>query len=224
MKKYATIYSNDPDKPTVKIHLATVVDPMPDTNLAFTFAPSKTSLSKESKKSKIVIENNGDSKIYIESLSPQIDGLAFKIKGNKVKPGKKSEIRFEWKGEFEKENIERSMTFLAYGDGVDSTRFTLPVLVKGTNPTPPRVAKSRKGSTKARSRKKSAVRKPTTGTKASSSKTEMVKTKPSSIEKQTLETKKVTDDKSATDLKEKATLGKEAETAKKTTTESKDNQ
>lgn len=224
MKKYATIYSNDPDQPTVKIHFSTVVDPMPDTNLTFKFTPSKTSLSKESKKSKIVIENNGDSNLYIESLSPQIDGLAFKIKGKKVKPGKKSEIRFEWKGEFEKENIEQSMTFLAYGDGVDSTRFTLPVLVKGTDPTPPRVAKSTKRNKKAANRKKAPVKRPTLGSKASSTKTEMVKTKPSTIEKQSQEIKKVSGDKNATDLKEKAILGKEAETSKKATTESKDNQ
>jgi hypothetical protein len=150
ISKYATVYSNDPGQPTAKIHLAANVYPSTDTTLPFTFLPDKVSLSQDSKKSKIILENKSESRLRIESAE-DLEGLKLKIKNDDPKPGQKAELRFEWKSEFEKENVERSITFLAYGDGVDSSRFSIPVVLTGTDPTPPAKARTPKKTTTKRS-------------------------------------------------------------------------
>ena len=61
------------------------------------------------------------------------------IKNGEIEPGKEGKIEFEWIGEFQKENLERSMTFVAGGS--TETRFTVPIFVEGTDPTPKKVAK-----------------------------------------------------------------------------------
>ena len=157
ISKYATIYSNDPDQPTAKIHMSAHVYPSPDTSLPFALSLEKVNLSKDSKKSKIVLENKGDSRLYVESAGEVIDGLSIKVKNDDPKPGQKSELRFEWKDEFEKENSERSITFLVYGSGKDTTRFSVPILLQGTDPTPPKVRQPPKRKTS-----KSAKTKPKT--------------------------------------------------------------
>ncbi|UCE65474.1 MAG: hypothetical protein JSU85_11460 [Candidatus Zixiibacteriota bacterium] len=137
ISKYATIYSNDPVQSTVKIHLSANVYASPDSILPFTLSLEKVSLSKDGKKGKIVLENRGDSRLYIEPAGNGIDGLSINVKNDDPKPGQKSELRFEWKNEFEKENSEISVTFLTYGSGGDSTRFSIPVMLQGTDPAPP---------------------------------------------------------------------------------------
>ena len=137
ISKYATIYSNDPDHPTAKIHLSANVFTKPDSILPFKFSSEKINLSKDLKKSKIILENNSDSKLYIEPAGNGIDGLSLDVKNDDPKPGQKSELRFEWKNEFEKEDSEISVTFLTYGSGDDTTRFSIPVVLQGTDPAPP---------------------------------------------------------------------------------------
>jgi len=161
ISKYATIYSNDPDQPTTKIHMAAHVYPSPDTSLPFMLSLEKVNLSKDSKKSKIVLENKSDSRLYIESAGEVIDGLSVKVKNDDPKPGQKSELRFEWKNEFEKENAEKSITFLVYGSGKDTTRFSVPILLQGTDPAPIKVRKPpKRRSVKSTKTKSKIIRKP----------------------------------------------------------------
>ncbi len=137
ISKYATIYSNDPVQSTDKIHLSANVYAPADTALPFTLLPENVSLSKDSKKGKIVLENKGDSKLWIEPAGGGPEGLSLDIKNDDPKPGQKSELRFEWRNDFEKENVERSVTFLMHDKGADSTRFSVPIVLQGTDPAPP---------------------------------------------------------------------------------------
>lgn len=137
VSKYATIYSNDPAQSTAKIHLSANVFVPADTTLPFTLLPENVSLSKDSKKNKIVLENKGSSKMWIEPAGDPQEGLSLDIKNDDPKPGQKSELRFEWKDDFEKENVERSVTFLMHDKGADSTKFSIPIVLQGTDPAPP---------------------------------------------------------------------------------------
>ena len=162
ISKYATIYSNDPGQSTVKIHLSANVYASPDSILPFTFSEEKVNLSKDEKKGKIVFENKGDSRLYIKPAGNGIEGLSINVKNDDPKPGQKSELRFEWKNEFEKENSEISVTFLTYGSESDSTRFSIPVMLQGTDPAPPpKVTRPKRTTTKRSADAKSKiVRKP----------------------------------------------------------------
>lgn len=138
VSKYATIYSNDPDQPTVKIHLTSTVYPEPDTALPYTLSPDKITLSQENKKNKIIFENVGDSKMLIEPVGGYLDGFKVDVKNDDPKPGQQSELKFEWADEFGKENMESSITFNVSGAEKGSYRFSVPVTLQGTDPTPPK--------------------------------------------------------------------------------------
>jgi hypothetical protein len=162
ISKYATIYSNDPTQSTVKIHLSANVYAANDTTVPFTLSSGKVELSSESKKGKIVLENKGESKIKIEPTESLVEGLKLKIDNDDPKPGQTSELQFEWKDDFQKENIERSITFTAVGEGSNNMRFSIPVFVQGTDPTKPaQTAKTkRKPVTKSSVTGSKTVRKP----------------------------------------------------------------
>lgn len=147
ISKYATIYCNDPDQPTVKIHLSSNVYPTPDSTLPYKVSPDRVSLSQDENKSKIVFENVGASKLFIEPVGGPLEGLKIDVKNDDPKPGQSSELKFEWKGEFEKENMERSVTFHVSGSEQGTYRFSVPFTIQGTDPTPPRTT----ARTKARS-------------------------------------------------------------------------
>ena len=101
--KYATIYSNDPAQSTVKIHLSSTIDPTPDTSLPFILNPDQIEFSKDDKKAEIELENKGNSKIWIKDVGDMLEGLSVDIKNDDPKPGQKSELRFKYDGDFQKE-------------------------------------------------------------------------------------------------------------------------
>jgi hypothetical protein len=182
IRKYATIYSNDPDQPTAKIHMSADVYPEPDSTLPFSLSIDKVSLSEDNKKGEIILENKGDSKLYVESAGEIIDGLKIDVKNDDPKPGQKSKLKFEWENEFEKENTERSLTFMVYGSGKDTTRFSVPVFLQGTDPTPPRVTRTQRKSTgTSKNVKPRTVRRPARRSTTSSDDPRIVK--PERIEK-----------------------------------------
>ena len=56
--------------------------------------------------------------------------------------------------------MDRSVTFLVTGDGGETARFSVPIKIQGTDPTPPRVTARPVRPTKAQSAKRSDVRTP----------------------------------------------------------------
>jgi hypothetical protein len=136
VSKYATIYSNDPNEPTTKIQLSSIVDPIADSTLPFILRPEMASLSRDSKKARIELENKGAAKFLVQPVGDLLEGLSLDIKNDDPKPGQKSELRFEWAADFQKENLERSVTFLVTGDGGEIARFSVPVIIQGTDPAP----------------------------------------------------------------------------------------
>lgn len=143
VSKYATIYSNDPAEPTTKIHLTATIDPQPDTTLPFSLAPDSVSLSQDNKKAEIELTNTGQSKLLIQHVGGAIEGLSVDIKNEDPKPGQETKLRFKWDTDFQKENLQRSVSFAVTGDGGEMARFSVPIMVQGTNPTPPKVATKR---------------------------------------------------------------------------------
>jgi hypothetical protein len=142
ISKYATIYSNDPDQPTAKIHMTSVVYPEADSTLPYRLAPDRVTLSKDNDKGKIVLENVGDSKLFVEAVGIHMEELKVNVKNDDPKPGQKTELKFEWTEEFDKENMERSVTFHVSGSELGTYRFSVPLTIQGTDPTPPK-AKAR---------------------------------------------------------------------------------
>ncbi len=134
INKYATIYSNDPSQPQVKIHLSSKVDAVPDTTLPYALSPQRFNFTEKNKKQEIYIENKSDNQLQLNFIDDLFDGLKMDIKKDKIDPWKTSKIKFEWKGEFQKENMARSLTFSMSGQ--DTTFFSIPIVIQGTNPTP----------------------------------------------------------------------------------------
>ncbi len=153
--KAATIHSNDLTQSKLKIKVSAQVDPAPDTTLPFTYTPDKLEFSQDDKTFKVIITNTSDEKLRLSQVGDNYDGLSVELDKDSLKPGKEAKIKFKWTGEFEKENLERSSTFHVIGSG--STRFSVPFIVKGTDPTPPKKSHKKKLDTK--------LPKPTTGKK-----------------------------------------------------------
>lgn len=156
LNKAATINTNDLTQSKVKIRVSAQVDAVPDTTLPYTYMPNKLEFSQDEKKLEVILTNTGDQKLQLTQVGDTYEGLSMKLDDDSLKPGKKTKIKFKWNGEFQKENFERSVTFVVTGSG--STRFSVPFIVKGTDPTPEK---------KKAPRKKPATRqaKPTTGKK-----------------------------------------------------------
>lgn len=146
ISKSATINTNDLTQSNVKIRVSAHIDPVPDTTLPYTYMPDKLEFTQEEKKLEVVFTNNSDQKLHLTRVGDTYDGLSMKLGKDSLKPGKKTKIKFEWIGEFGKENFERSMTFVVTGSG--STRFSVPFVVKGTDPTPPKKPIRKKQDTK----------------------------------------------------------------------------
>jgi hypothetical protein len=160
ISKYATIYSNDPDRPTVKIHMSSVVYPAADTTLPYILSQERVTLSQENKKGKVIFDNVGESKLFVEAVGGPMEGLKIDIKNDDPKPGQDSQLKFEWAEEFGKENMERSVTFHVSGSELGIYRFSVPLTIQGTDPTPPK-AKTRPRTKKQSSAKpKRSVQKP----------------------------------------------------------------
>ena len=132
IKKYATIYSNDPVTQRTKIHLEVEVDPEPDSALYFNMSDRSVTFNENRKKAEIEIVSTSSENIILHQLNEPMDGLKVKLKKEKIKPGKKSKISFEWNEPIGKENVNESITFSAN----DSTFFSIPVFIAGTDPTP----------------------------------------------------------------------------------------
>ena len=140
--KSATIHSNDLTQSKIKICVSAQVDPAADTTLPYIYTPDKLEFTQDDKKSEVVFSNSSDQKLHLTQIGGTYDGLSMKLSDKPIKPGKKTKIKFKWEGEFEKENFERSITFVVTGSG--STRFSVPFVVEGTDPTPVKKAAKRK--------------------------------------------------------------------------------
>lgn len=132
--KAATIHTNDLTQSQLKIRVSAYVDPVPDSTLPYTYAPNKLEFAQDNKKLEVVVTNTSDRQLRLKQVGDTYDGLSMKIDKDSLKPGEKAAIEFKWNGEFQKENLEYSMTFDVIGSG--ASRFSVPLIVKGTDPTP----------------------------------------------------------------------------------------
>ena len=170
IKKYATIYSNDPKKPTTKIHLEVKAGAKPDSMVTFSYSPYSVILNKDRKKGEVEFIADSENDMIIRQITPDIYGLDIDINKDKIKAGKKGKIKFKWKNPVEKENIEKSITFAIN----DTTRISIPVFISGTDPTP----KAVKGKKRKEALSKQNSNRPKTGGKKALNKPGQVKPVP----------------------------------------------
>ena len=140
VSKYATIYSNDPVNPTSKIFFAADVYSTTDSTLPFEVLPDKITLSRSDSKSVVVLENKSDSEMLVGDRGPRIEGLSLGIENTSLEPGEKGTLRLKWDGDFQKENQEKTASFvISYNNGKE-IKISVPVTIQGTDPTPPKTA------------------------------------------------------------------------------------
>lgn len=140
--KSATINTNDLAQSKVKIRVSAQVGAVLDTTLPYIYTPNKLEFSQDEKKFEVVLTNTGDQELHLTQVGDTYEGLSMNLDDDSLKPGEETKITFKWNGEFQKENFVRSMTFVVTGSG--STRFSVPFIVKGTDPTPPKKKAPRK--------------------------------------------------------------------------------
>ncbi len=134
IKKNATIYSNDLANSQSKIYVNARCYATQDTTLPISWGPDKINFKQEEREFEVIVTNKSDKELNLVAVSAGYDGLFMKIKNDLIKPGNEGKIEFIWTDGFQKEHFERSITFVASGDS--ETRFTIPFVVEGTNPTP----------------------------------------------------------------------------------------
>jgi hypothetical protein len=153
LNKSATIFSNDLGKSQTRIYVSAKVDTIPDATLPISWDPRKITFTQEDKDYDVVFKNRGKTTLNLGTTGDIPGDLAMDGKNGSLKPGEELKLKFKWNGGFQKENYERSVTFVA-GDKSE-TRFSIPFVVEGTDPTPekapikkPRAGKSRTPSVK----------------------------------------------------------------------------
>lgn len=134
VNKNATIYSNDLNNSQIKIFVSAKVDTIADNKLPVSWEPRDVDLSSDQRKLDVVVTNKSDKDMVLAQIGGGVEGLDITVGDNQIKPGKSTNIEFKWNGEIQKENFARSITFVA-STGPD-TRFSIPMVVAGTNPTP----------------------------------------------------------------------------------------
>jgi len=132
--KNATIYTNDLANSQTKIYVSCQVDATPDTVISVAWQPANLLFTKNDKSFEVEIRNKGEAVLNLRSTGDHYEDLSTEISQDEISPGSSAKIKFKWNGGFQKENFERSMTFIAAGSA--ETRFTIPFVVAGTNPTP----------------------------------------------------------------------------------------
>jgi hypothetical protein len=142
VSKSAVIYSSDLADSQVRIRVSAQVDPEPDTTLPFTYSPNSLQFTQEDKELDVVFSNKTDRTMYLKSVGDTYDDLKMKMDDMRIKAGEDKKIEFSWTGEFERENIERSITFDISASSTE--RVTIPFVVEGTNPAPVKSAARRK--------------------------------------------------------------------------------
>ncbi len=144
ISKSATIYSNDLSDSQVRIRISAQVDPEPDTTLPFSYTPNSLQFTQDQKKLNVVFSNKSKRTMYLKAVGGSHGDLVVKMGDMKIDSGEDKEVEFSWKGEFEKENIEQSITFDVSASQTE--RVTIPFVVQGTDPTPAKQA-AKKGVT-----------------------------------------------------------------------------
>lgn len=157
VKKNATIYSNDLANSQSKIYVSAKAYVKQDTTLPISWAPDKINFTNKEREFEIIITNKSDKELTLETISDGYGGLHMKVKNDRIMPGEETKIEFKWTDGFQKEHFERSMTFVASGDS--KTRFTVPFVVQGTDPTPKKSKAKTKPPAKNRSTSTPAVKK-----------------------------------------------------------------
>lgn len=111
---------------------ATVL-PKPDSIATCRYKPEIIEFDKDGPKlQSVIFSNHGTIPIHVTLLSAFPRMLDFKSKPFTLKPTEIKKLDFKWKGTFAEKDSNISLTYEVKGDS--TSRFTIPVVIKGTNP------------------------------------------------------------------------------------------
>ena len=139
--KSADIQTNDPVQKSTRIDFSAQILAENDTALAYMISPHNIEFTATTKEQPVTFLNQGDSLLIFALAGKVPDGMEFKNKKLKLKPGQKKSFDFKWKGNFR--DVDSTLTVTYEVIGQQNERFTIPILIKGTNPspqTPPKAA------------------------------------------------------------------------------------
>lgn len=136
LSKSADIESNDPIQPIVKVNFAANVLTKPDSVSQCRYSPELVEFIKGDKAKTVILSNHGDSVLNITVVSAPTRSLDIKNKPFSIKPGQIKQLDFKWKGPYADNDSNIAVTFAV--DGGAPKRFTIPVVIKGTKPPPPK--------------------------------------------------------------------------------------
>lgn len=138
LSKSADIESDDPVQPKVKIMFTAEIIPGPDSQSICRHSPDIVEFEKGKQKSQsAVFSNHGNAPLRISMVSVPPKELDVKTKPFDLKPTEIKKLDFKWKGTYAEKDSNLSLTFEIKGDS--TSRFTIPVLIKGTKPPEPKL-------------------------------------------------------------------------------------
>jgi len=118
----------------MRIYFTATVDSAQNETLPISWDPRLGTFNGKSREFAVTVKNTGDKDMSIQRAGDHYDNLSIDIKNHVLRPGDDTEIKFKWNGEFQKENYSRSSSFIASGNG--ETRFSIPWMAEGYDPTP----------------------------------------------------------------------------------------
>jgi hypothetical protein len=139
ISKNARISSSDSARAAITIDFNANIVSDPDTASTVRFKPSQMFFGKDTTKYVIMVENFDSTQVNLSQAGFLGDGVAVKIKGPAIKPGKTTKIEIAWKGkapEYDDNYVASFDTGLK-----NIPRFSVPYTVRGTKgPKPGAVA------------------------------------------------------------------------------------
>lgn len=132
VSKSVTVFSNDPDKKSIRFFLDAIIDAAPDTTIPFTWTPTSLEFFPENKEMAVEFENHSGEPLYLGPIGGIDKNISLKIDHSEVQPAQKTKIVFHWEGTFSRETQKASQTFTIVGQR--ERRITIPFEAIFTDP------------------------------------------------------------------------------------------
>ena len=134
-RKSTQILTNDTTEQRLYVTFGGTIVSAPDSINPVSFSPMKIEFDKAGDRKKSVkLMNHGQDPISVTPISTIPNLMGMRLANNDIEPGRSSEIEFEWLGEFGRNDSALSITFQMTNSDEVKSRFTIPLVAKGTNP------------------------------------------------------------------------------------------
>lgn len=143
--KNARVLSNDSTRTSINIDFTANIIMPADTLQKIVPTPWVLGFNSDTTKHVVSLENKGKAPVNLKMVNLPFDEVTAKIKDETIKVKKTGKLEFAWKGAKPEYDINHTLTFVA--EGGDTTRFSIPYVIKGekgVRPPPPKPAVAQK--------------------------------------------------------------------------------